>query len=258
MIDERVPVNARAQRSCAPPDQGRWRAGSGGVRAPYRDRRRRGAIAIPTAAALGNIYETWNDNIQDLVGSRLRRAAANENASEQNVTELTIVQLVSLGLAAIACGWDLRTRRIRRSSRSAARSPAWPSTSSPVAGRADSAASLVGSSASSIFLAPFALGGLGAGDVKLLGALGAWLGATQSDLACTLHRRGRRGHGACRGPGQRVSSHGSQQRVRVLMMHWRLNGPRPLAEVTLEHARGPRLAYAVPILAGTVATLWLQ
>jgi len=23
-------------------------------------------IAIPTATALGNIYETWNDNIQDL------------------------------------------------------------------------------------------------------------------------------------------------------------------------------------------------
>ena len=23
-------------------------------------------IAIPTAAALGNIYETWNDNIHDL------------------------------------------------------------------------------------------------------------------------------------------------------------------------------------------------
>ena len=28
------------------------------------------------------------------------------------MTELTAVQLVSLGLAAIACGWDLRTRRI--------------------------------------------------------------------------------------------------------------------------------------------------
>ena len=46
--------------------------------------------------------------------------------------------------------------------------------------------------------------------------------------------------------------------VDVLMMHWRVNGPRPLAEVTLEHAHGPRLAYAVPILAGTVVTLWLR
>ena len=44
----------------------------------------------------------------------------------------------------------------------------------------------------------------------------------------------------------------------VLMMHWRSNGPTPLAAVTLEHARGPRLAYAVPILAGTMVTLWLR
>ena len=46
--------------------------------------------------------------------------------------------------------------------------------------------------------------------------------------------------------------------LHTLMMHWRLNGPTPLEAVTLEHSRGPRLAYAVPILAGTMVTLWLQ
>ena len=47
-----------------------------------------------------------------ICGSRLRRAAGRKRALNSNVTELTTVQLVSLGLAAIACGWDLRTRRI--------------------------------------------------------------------------------------------------------------------------------------------------
>ena len=93
------------------------------------------------------------------------------------MTEMSAVQLVSLGLATIACGWDLRTRRI----------PQVLTLGGAVAGLAfhlftggwqggffSFAGWFVGIA---IFFAPFALGGLGAGDVKLLGALGAWLGA---------------------------------------------------------------------------------
>jgi prepilin peptidase CpaA len=170
---------------------------------------------------------------------------------------MTAVQLVSLGLAAIACGWDLRTRRI----------PQILTLGGALAGLAyhlttggwqGGLASVAGWAVGIvIFLAPFALGGLGAGDVKLLGAIGAWLGAG-SVIWVALYT------GVAGGVlavivataggyfGQAVAN------VHRLLMHWRLNGVRPLAEVTLDHSRGPRLAYAVPILAGTLATLWLR
>jgi hypothetical protein len=46
--------------------------------------------------------------------------------------------------------------------------------------------------------------------------------------------------------------------IYALMMHWRVSGVRPMDEVTLTGSRGPRLAYAVPIAAGTLVTLWLK
>ena len=46
--------------------------------------------------------------------------------------------------------------------------------------------------------------------------------------------------------------------VSLLLMHWRVWGLRPLSEVSLEGSSGPRLAYALPIFAGLVTTLWLQ
>jgi prepilin peptidase CpaA len=108
-----------------------------------------------------------------------------------------------------------------------------------------------------VFLLPFALGGLGGGDVKLLGALGAWLGASGVfwvaiytgiaggvlALAVSFH------HGYLRT---------ALSNIRLLLMHWRLTGVRPLGEVTLETSKGPKLAYAVPILMGTVVTTWLR
>jgi hypothetical protein len=41
-------------------------------------------------------------------------------------------------------------------------------------------------------------------------------------------------------------------------MQWRIGGIRPVPELTLEQGRSPRLAYAVPILAGMMVTLWLR
>ena len=44
----------------------------------------------------------------------------------------------------------------------------------------------------------------------------------------------------------------------MLLTHWRVMGVRPVHELTLEGARGPRLAYAVPTAIGTLVTLWLK
>lgn len=173
------------------------------------------------------------------------------------MSELSAVQLGSFGLAAIACGWDLRTRRIPQvlTLGGAAAGLAfhlltggWPG------GLASAAGWLVGIA---IFLAPFALGGLGAGDVKLLGALGAWLGPT-GVIWLALYTGVAGGVMALAVALSRGYLSEAVTNVYALVVHWSANGPRPLERLTLEHGRGPRLAYAVPILAGTVATVWLR
>ena len=41
-----------------------------------------------------------------------------------------------------------------------------------------------------------------------------------------------------------------------LLLFWSVQGIKPLPQLTLEHGRGPRLPYALPIFAGLVTTLW--
>jgi hypothetical protein len=41
-----------------------------------------------------------------------------------------------------------------------------------------------------------------------------------------------------------------------MLTYWRTAGLRPVPEFTLATPGTPRLAYAIPILAGTVITLW--
>jgi prepilin peptidase CpaA len=106
-----------------------------------------------------------------------------------------------------------------------------------------------------IFFPLFALGGLGAGDVKLLAAFGAWLGPQQIVIAAlattilgaiaalilVLARR--------RFVATLANLHG-------LLAFWRVAGPRPHPGMTLASAGSLRLAYALPITAGALATLW--
>ena len=108
-----------------------------------------------------------------------------------------------------------------------------------------------------LFLPFFALGGLGAGDVKLLGAIGAWLGphevlwvAMYASLAggvMALMVALATGY-----LGQAVAN------LRLLFTHWWVVGIRPLPELTLKNGHAPKLAYAVPITAGLLVMLWLQ
>jgi prepilin peptidase CpaA len=108
-----------------------------------------------------------------------------------------------------------------------------------------------------LFLPWFALGGMGAGDVKLLAALGAWAGpgnAVWMALYAAL----------AGGVFALVVALGSgylREMLRNLwglLMFWRVVGVRPHPELTLRTGRGPRLPYAFPITAGAVAMLWLR
>jgi prepilin peptidase CpaA len=160
-------------------------------------------------------------------------------------------------VATLASLWDMRTRRIPNALTFGAAAAALlfhlAQDGAPGLGRA-SAGWLVGAA---IFFLPFALRGLGGGDVKLLAALGAWVGSTDvfwlalysgvagGILALLLAAA----HGylgqACRN-------------LWMLLCHWRVAGLKALPELTIETSSAPKLAYAVPILAGTIAVTWLR
>ena len=108
-----------------------------------------------------------------------------------------------------------------------------------------------------LFFPMFALRGMGAGDVKLLAAVGAWLGPTEVAMVALA--------ASLAGGVMAIAvslAHGylktAVQNLWMLLTHWRVMGVRPLEQVTLEGTRGPRLAYAVPISIGTMVTLWLK
>lgn|SRR5262245_49950496 len=108
-----------------------------------------------------------------------------------------------------------------------------------------------------LFFPMFALRGMGAGDVKLLAAVGAWLGPSQVAIAAlaTSIAGGVIAIALALGYGYLREA---VQNVWMLLMHWRVMGVQPLPAVSLEEARGPRLAYALPISIGTAVTLWLK
>jgi prepilin peptidase CpaA len=163
----------------------------------------------------------------------------------------------AIGVALAACVTDLRVRRIPNVLTFGAAgaalifhavAPTGHGLVSALAGW------LVG--AAVLFL-PFALGGLGAGDVKLLAALGAWLGPL-SALWLGLYAGMAGGvlavivaafHGYLK---QAIAN------VWLLLQHWTVMGLRPLYPISLEGSHGPRLAYALPILAGVLLNVWLR
>ena len=108
-----------------------------------------------------------------------------------------------------------------------------------------------------IFFPVFALRGMGAGDVKLLAAVGAWVGPLQVIWVALLTSivGGVLGVAVALGHGYlRIAI----RNLMLLLTHWRMVGLRPMRQVTLDNAPGPRLAYAIPISLGTVMTLWLM
>jgi prepilin peptidase CpaA len=107
------------------------------------------------------------------------------------------------------------------------------------------------------FLLPFALGGMGGGDVKLMGALGAWLGPALA-LWVALYSGAAGGLLALSVAMYQGYLKTALANVWLLLAHWRVAGLTPLGDITLATSKGPRLAYAVPIFAGTIVAVWLR
>jgi len=108
-----------------------------------------------------------------------------------------------------------------------------------------------------LFLPLFALRAMGGGDVKLLGAFGAWLGPA---LVCWVAVYGAIAGGLLALPliVWRGRVRATLTNLWALLVHWRAAGLKPHPVVTLENPEAGRLPYALPISLGALATLWLR
>ncbi len=168
--------------------------------------------------------------------------------------DMTITAPVVL-LAVTACAFDLRTRRIPNALTFGAALTAllihW------LTGGAEGAAVAAGGWVVGLFLFMpfFALRGMGGGDVKLLAALGAWLGPQQV-LWLAIYAGIA---GGVMGVWAAAASGYLKTAIRNMFgafVYWGTVGLRPVPGLTLESGKAPRLAYALPILAGTLVALW--
>lgn len=162
-----------------------------------------------------------------------------------------------VAIAAVACVYDLRERRIPNwltfgGAAVALVFSAW--TGGPSALGWAVAGWFVGCA---LFFPFFALGGMGAGDVKLVAAFGAWLGPGLA-VWTALYAGVAGGVLAIVVAAWRGYLRQALTNVWALLGFWRLAGIQPLPGLTLRTAEGPRLPYALPIAAGAVLVLWLR
>jgi prepilin peptidase CpaA len=157
-------------------------------------------------------------------------------------------------LAASAVAFDLRSRRVPNVLTFGAAAVAvviqglnggWPGVAAAVLGWLAGAA---------LFFPLFALGGMGAGDVKLLAAFGAWLGPAGALWTGLI--------GALAGGVMAVAFALARGYLRTALRNvggmlraWRIAGIRPVEGLTIESPASVRLPYAVPLAVGALATL---
>jgi prepilin peptidase CpaA len=205
------------------------------------------------ARASGNPPSRSVDGGALLLWKKSRHAA--ELTTRDSAMKIDYEIAIAIGL--VACVTDLRSRRIPNvlTFGSAIAAVVFHTI---VGGTAGFLGALTGWGLGVVlFILPFALGGMGGGDVKLLAALGAWLGPEMT-VWVALYTGIAGGvlalvvaiaHGYL---GQALSN------LRLLFLHWSVMGIGRVEEVSLAGSKGPRLAYAVPIFVGTMVALWLH
>ena len=169
---------------------------------------------------------------------------------------LNTIGIAVLLIAVAACVTDIRSRRIPNllTFGAALAAIVFHTFASGLDGL--SAATFGWMVGTAIFLPIFLLGGMGAGDVKLIAALGAWLGPADALSVGVLSFIA----GGVLGIVVALFSgylRTALRNIRGMVGYWVLAGVRPVPGMTLEQSDAPRLAYALPILAGTVMTLWM-
>src|SRR6185503_1087189 len=152
---------------------------------------------------------------------------------------MTISTICALAVGCAACFTDVRSRRIPNALTfgAAAAAVVFHTLAPQGTGLVSALAGwFVGAL---IMFVPFALRGLGGGDVKLIAALGAWVGPANAVWLAL--------YAGIAGLVMAVvvaTYHGylrtAFRNVWFLLQHWTVNGIRPLEEVSLEGSSGPR------------------
>ena len=164
-------------------------------------------------------------------------------------------EIVVLAVALVAVVFDVRTRRIPNwlTFGASAAALAYAMFDAGLPGVGIAAAGWIAGAA--LFFPFFALGGMGAGDVKLLAALAAWLGPSESVWLAIFAAMAGGVLGVfvalARGYLRTAISN-----LWLMLMHWRTQGLGPVPGLTLRDTSSPRLAYAIPITIGVLCTLW--
>lgn len=169
--------------------------------------------------------------------------------------QLPDIVAVLVAVAASAC--DLRTRRVPNALTLGAALGAVAFYL--VSGEASGVLAALGGWALglALFLPLYLLRGMGAGDVKLLAALGAWVGPSDV-IWISLFGAVSGGVLALAVVLARGYFRTALSNLGLLFTHWRVAGLRPVPTLTLADSKGPRLPYAFPIGVGLVVTLWLR
>jgi len=111
-----------------------------------------------------------------------------------------------------------------------------------------------------IFFPVFFLRGMGGGDVKLMAALGAWLGVPDV-LRLALFTALAGGVLALLVASRRGYARKLVANVLAIVTFWRVMGMQPHPIFRLDAVDAPqrlRLPYAIPIAVGLLVTLWLR
>lgn len=162
---------------------------------------------------------------------------------------------LALILAGIGAGIDIRTRRIPNALTfgGAIVASVYAAYAGGIDGLGHSAAGWATGIA--LFLPLFLLRGMGGGDVKLLGAVGAWLGP-KDVLLCAFYSVIAGGVLALMVAIRHRYLRQAFANVWALIGFWRVAGIQQAPGMTLDDSTGPRLAYGAAILTGTVAAVF--
>ena len=166
---------------------------------------------------------------------------------------MTIAETMAVAVVIVACVWDVASSRIPNVLTFTAIGLA-VAFHLIVGGGAPYAALglLVGLA---VFFPMFALGAMGAGDVKLMAALGAWIGWKAILFVALYGSLAGGALGLVIGMRRRYLRK-ALSNLKMLATYWWVEGVKPLPALTLEAKDSQRLPYALAIAAGLAVTVW--